>query len=173
MRFQDSSSSRWGRQGGVIATNTAVLRREEVNQALWLVPPFIYICLFGYVRNLGTGPLLIALGMLTAFGINYGRRYIQTPLILLSCLAVVYIGLSYMGVLDRGITLMYSREAIPQQSAYAVMLPFVVAGFAAYHERVAAGNVMFLRLETVIFLIACSAKLYDFAYPSSYFGAEA
>jgi len=173
MRLQDNFPGRWGEQSGVTVANIEVRRREEVNQALWLLPPFIYICLFGYVRNLGTGPLLIALGMLTAFGVGYGRRYIQTPLILLSCLAVVYIGLSYMGVLDRGITLMYSREAIPQQSAYAVMLPFVVAGFAAYHERVAAGNVTFIRLETVIFLIACAAKLYDFAYPSSYFGAEA
>jgi hypothetical protein len=172
MRLQEDAPGRWGGQGGTGAANANVRRREEVNQALWLLIPFTYACLFGYVRNLGTVPLLVALSMLTAFGIGYGRRYLQTPLILLSCLAAVYIGLSYVGVLDRGITLMYSREAIPQQSAYAVMLPFVVAGFAAYHERVAAGNGAFLRLETTIFLIACAAKLYDLAFPSAYFGGE-
>lgn len=159
-------------KGDISASNSKVRSREYINQAVWLIIPFLYACLFGYIRNLGTVPLLAALGMLAAFGITYGRRYIQVPLILLSCVAAVYILLSYLGVLDRGITLMYSREAIPQQSAYAVVLPFVVAGFAAYHERVASGNAIFLHLETIIFLIACAAKLYDFIYPTSYFGAE-
>lgn len=173
MHLHDYVSSPSQRRGDISASNGKVRQREYINQAIWLLIPFLYACLFGYVRNLGTLPLLAALGLLAAFGITYGRRYMQVPLILLSFLAAVYVMLSYLGVLDRGITLMYSREAIPQQSAYAVVLPFVVAGFAAYHERVAARNAIFLRFETIVFLIACAAKLYDFAYPASYFGAEA
>ncbi|MFG6284354.1 O-antigen ligase family protein [Sphingomonas sp. S6] len=174
MRLQDDAPERWGDNfRSQLTPSQRVRRNEAVNQALWLLLPFAYACLFSYIRNLGTVPLLIALGMLASFGMVYGRQYFQKPLMIFSCLAVIYIGLSYLGIMDRGITLMFSREAIPQQSAYAVIMPFVVAAFAVYHEKVEEGNAVFLRLETVVFIIACAAKLYDFIYPTAYYGQEA
>jgi hypothetical protein len=149
-------------------SRAAVIRqaRQDTIQALWLFIPLFYGCFFNYLRPFGTAPLLIVFGALVYVALTFGRKYIHPALLLFAALAVVYIALSYAGVLDRRITLLYSRDAILQQSVYAVMLPFAVAGFAVYHDGVSQGKRTFIQLETVLLMMAAAVKLSNVVVPT-------
>lgn len=144
--------------------NTAA-RSNDVIKAAWLLIPLSYACLFGFLRSAGVAGPVLAIGALVVFGLLFGRRYLHWSLLLFSAFAIPYVLTSYLGMLDRGITLFYSREAIPQQSAYALALPFCIAAFAVYHEGVYRQRPAFVWLETCLFLMALAAKLWELLFP--------
>jgi hypothetical protein len=159
-----------GREGsGLIARHrtpdAGARRSNDAVRAVWLLIPLAYACLFAVLRSLGAAGAVVSIGLLAAFGVLFGRRYLQVPLLGFSALAAVYVLMSYLGLLDQNITLLYSRDAIAQQSAYALALPFVVAAFAVYHEGVNRQQPAFVRLESALFLIAAGTKLYDLMFP--------
>lgn len=144
--------------------NVAHQARDR-NQALWLFIPLFYACFFWQLRPLGAPALLVALGALVVSGFVYGRRYLSPALLVFSGLGLVYVLVSYLGLLGRGITLLFQPSAIAQQSAYALFLPFTVAAFAVYHEGVSQGRRAFVTLETGVLIMAIVAKLINSIAP--------
>jgi hypothetical protein len=139
---------------------------QDRNQALWLLVPLFYACFYAQLRPFGAPVLLAALGALVVFGFVHGRRYLSPALLLFACLALVYAGMSYLGMLGRGVTLLFRSSAIVQQSAYALSIPFAVAAFAVYHEGVSQGRRAFVTLETGVLLMAAAAKLINIVVPA-------
>jgi hypothetical protein len=163
-----------GEQGRNFSLNAALLptrlaamqaARQDTIQALLLFVPLFYACFFTQLRPLGTLPLVIAAGPLVYVGLVFGRRYMQPLLLLFGALAIVYTGLSLLGVLDRGLTLLFLRSAIVRQSAYAFLLPFAVAAFAIYHEGVSQGKKPFVVLETSVLVMAIIVKMLSIVFP--------
>jgi hypothetical protein len=151
---------------------TAVSRPRDVagqardrNQALWLFIPLFYACFFWQLRPLGAPALLVVLGALVVSGFVHGRRYLSPALLVFAGLGLVYVLVSYLGLLGRGITLLFEPSAIAQQSAYALFLPFAVAAFAVYHEGVSQGRRAFVILETGVLMMAATAKLINSVAP--------
>jgi hypothetical protein len=139
--------------------------RQDTIQALLLFVPLFYACFFTQLRSLGTLPLVIAAGALVYVGLVFARRYMQPILFLFGGLALVYVGLSFLGLLDRRLTLMFLRGAILQQSAYALLLPFAVPAFALYHEGVSHGKKAFITLENAVLIMAIIVKMISVVVP--------
>jgi hypothetical protein len=140
---------------------------DDAIKAIWLAIPLIYACFFDVFRGLGSPAFIVAAGALASFGLLYGRRYIQAPLIFFAALAASYAALSYVGALDRGLTLLFDRSAIAQQSAYAITLPFIIPAFAVYHEAVHDKKRAFLILQNTIFILALASKFWYFLSPAA------
>lgn len=135
------------------------LHVNDAAYALLLLPPFLWSCLFLVVRPLGAPALAVALAPLMLVATQAGRRYLAKPLILYAIITAVYGALSYLGVLDQHLTLLFDRNAVIQQCAYGLCLVFAVASFAVYHQGVAEGRPWFLRLEELVFLLSLLSRL--------------
>lgn len=140
-------------------------KRQDTTQALLLFVPLFYASLFNQLRPLGSAPLLLAAGAMIYVGLTSARRYMQPILLLYAALALLYTGLSYTGVLHAGLTLLFVPAAIPRQSAYALLLPFAVAGFALYHQGVWQGKRGFVLLETCTLGMTLTFKLFSLVVP--------
>jgi hypothetical protein len=137
--------------------------RYDTAQLVLLLLPFGWACLFLISRPLGAPGLALALAPLVLVAFNAGRRYLVQPLLLFAVITAIYALLSYFGLLDQRLTLLFSPDAVFQQCAYGLFLAFAVAGFAFYHEGVAEGRPGFLRLEEIVFFLAVFSRLLSMA----------
>jgi hypothetical protein len=135
-------------------------RQSVTFQVLLLLLPFTWASLFLLTRPLGSIGLAAALGPLVFVAIQGGRRYIAQPLVFFAAITAIYALLSYFGFLDQQLTLLFSSDVVFQQAAYGLFLVFAVASFAFYHEGIANGNPIFLRVEEAVFFLAVIARLY-------------
>ncbi len=148
--------------GRTMTTAVDGSRRLDANhdaQALLLLLPFMWACLFLISRPLGAPGLALALAPLAIIATHAGRRYLAQSLVIFAVITAAYALLSYFGILDQRLTLLFSPSAVFQQCAYGLFLAFAVASFAFYHEGVAEGRPWFLRLEQLVFLLAVFSRL--------------
>ena len=99
------------RQNAIIR-HRGLTRPNDGLIASLLFVPFFYACCFPVLRGMGAFALIVALAVLSLVGIVFGQRYFRPSSLAFAGTAVVYVALSYVGVLDQGLTLFYETLSL-------------------------------------------------------------
>ncbi len=118
-----------------------------------------YACLFPWLRDAGVAALAVPAAATVALAFIYGRRYIQFSLILLAAIGMVYVALSWAGIMHRGITLLYQQSAIVQQAFYTVFLVALVPACAHIWSQIEQDRPGWRALEICVLIAALASKI--------------
>ena len=127
-------------------------------QLLCLATIFGYAIFFQFTRAFGIAGLGAAVAASALLWLPIARWYRVQILWMLAGLAAIYVIVSVLGLLHWD-TLMFQPSAIPQQAAYAFLLPILVPVFAYYHERVFMCDRPFVVFDNWLILVALVSKL--------------
>ena len=120
---------------------------------------FVYACLSPWLRDLGPAGIVPPAAATAALALIYARRYFQVSLLVLAGLGTVLMAVSWAGMMHRGLTLLFERDAIAQQGFYTVFLFLLVPACAHIWSQIARGAPGWRGLETIVLLLAVASML--------------